>query len=379
MESKRGKHWFYWFTFAVAVIFVYKTLDSWKAITDWLGGFFSLLMPFILAILVAYIFYLPAKKLENLFQMAPTKWVQKHARTFSVLGVYLVAFIILAVIIKFLVPSVSKSVIELVENLPGYYQSATQYLNELPEDSILNKVDVKGMIHNLQQIEVSQFLQVDNLSGYAKGVIGIATGIFDLFVMVIVSIYILLERKQILQFASKLSSALFKGKANQKIRNYFRKTNEIFYQFIFSQMLDAVVVGTIMAVALSIMKVKYGVLLGIMIGVFNIIPYFGAIIAVVIAVLITIFTGGIPQALAMLVVVIVLQQIDANIINPKIVGSTLKLSPILIIFAVTVGEAYFGILGMFLSVPIVAMLKILILDYVELKNMRNIQEQNQNE
>ena len=164
---------------------------------------------------------------------------------------------------------------------------------------------------------------------------------------------------------------MFKRKTNRRLGSYFRKTNEIFYKFISSQVLDAVVVGTIISIALVMMKVKYGILLGLMIGLLNIIPYFGAIVGVIIAVIITIFTGGIGQALAMTIVVVILQQIDANIINPKIVGNSLKLSPILIIFAVTVGGAYFGILGMFLAVPVIAILKILILDYIELKNLKN--------
>ena len=98
------------------------------------------------------------------------------------------------------------------------------------------------------------------------------------------------------------------------------------------------------------------------------IPYWGAIIGVGISIIITIFTGGIGQAIWMGIIVIILQQIDANIINPKIVGSSLKISPLLVIFAVTVGGAYFGILGMFLAVPVFTVIKILVSDYVEYKN-----------
>ena len=154
----------------------------------------------------------------------------------------------------------------------------------------------------------------------------------------------------------------------QRNRKYFEKTNEIFFKFISSQILDGIIVGIILSIAMSIMGVKYAVLLGFMIGLFNIIPYFGAIIAVIIAIIITMFTGGIAQAVWTAIIIIILQQIDANIINPKIVGNSLRLSPILIIFAVTVGGAYFGFLGMFLSVPIIAVLKILLQDYIEYKN-----------
>jgi len=113
------------------------------------------------------------------------------------------------------------------------------------------------------------------------------------------------------------------------------------------------------------MKVKYGIALGVMIGVFNLIPYFGAIIAVVAAALITILTGGWEQAIIMVIVTTVLQQIDANIINPRITSNKLDISPLLVIFAVTVGGAYFGVIGMFLGVPIAVLIKTVLEDYIK--------------
>ena len=105
-----------------------------------------------------------------------------------------------------------------------------------------------------------------------------------------------------------------------------------------------------------------------MIGLFNLIPYIGAIIAVVIAGIITLLTGGVSQAIWMLVIVTILQQIDANIINPKIVGNSLQISPLLVILAVTVGGAYFGIIGMFLAVPIIAVIKVIIEDFINYRD-----------
>ena len=119
-----------------------------------------------------------------------------------------------------------------------------------------------------------------------------------------------------------------------------------------------------MSIALSIMGVEYAILLGFMIGLFNLIPYFGAIIAVILTAIITIFTGGISQAIWVVIVLVVLQQIDANVINPKIVGDALDISRILIIFAVTVGGAYFGVLGMFLGVPMICVIRMFFDDFV---------------
>ena len=165
-------------------------------------------------------------------------------------------------------------------------------------------------------------------------------------------------------FLKNFFGAICSKKGYKKMLKYYKETNSIFYKFISAQIIDAIVVGIITSVAMSIMNVKYAVLLGFIIGLFNLIPYLGAIIAIVLAVIITIFTGGITQAIWMLVIVTILQQIDANIINPKIIGNALEISPILIIFSVTVVGAYFGIMGMFLAVPIVTVIKLIIEDFI---------------
>ena len=171
-----------------------------------------------------------------------------------------------------------------------------------------------------------------------------------------------------MEFFKKLGRAMFKEKTYHNFGKYFDRTNNIFFNFLAGQFLDGIIIGIITSIAMSIIGVKYAVLLGFMIGIFNLIPYFGAIIAVAIAALITLLTGGLGQCLIMVIVVIILQQIDANIINPKILGNSLKISPLLVIFAVPVGGAYFGFWGMFLSVPIVAVIKLLLTDYIEYKN-----------
>ena len=127
-------------------------------------------------------------------------------------------------------------------------------------------------------------------------------------------------------------------------------------------------------IAMLIIKVKYAPLLGFIIGLFNMIPYIGAIVAVVFGIIITFITGGFGKALLLAIVVIILQQIDANIINPKIVGDSLEISQLLVIFAVTIGGAYFGILGMFLAVPVVAILKLIIDDFIDEKNSQKKKE-----
>ena len=158
-------------------------------------------------------------------------------------------------------------------------------------------------------------------------------------------------------------------KGYKRFNRYFTKGNTIFFGFISSQFIDAIVVTILASITLLIMKVKYAVLLGVVIGLFNLIPYFGAIIAIGIAGIITVLTGGWKQAIIMVIVITIVQQLDANIINPRITGSKLNVSPLLIIFSVTIGGAYFGIIGMFLAVPVAVLIKLMVTDYISNKNV----------
>lgn len=358
----------YWFIFAVAVIIVYKTLDNFSDITNWIKGIFDVIMPFLIGILLAYLFYIPCKNVEKFYQKSKVKLIRKKARGISVITVYLIALVLLILAIQFIIPNLVQSITDLTANIGTYYQNAINNFNNLPEDSLLRQINIQAIADTLKQINISEHINVNTILDYLKGIIGFAGGIFDIFVSIIVSIYILLERSQILCFFKKLGSALFKETTYQAIGKYFNNANRIFFRFLSSQILDAIVVGILTSVAMSLLGVKYAVLLGFFIGLSNLIPYFGAIVGVIISIIITIFTGGIGKAIWMGIIVIILQQIDANIINPKIVGSSLRISPLLVIFAVSVGGAYFGMLGMFLSVPVFAVLKVLVEDYIDYKN-----------
>lgn len=362
-KFKGETKWFYWFTLLVAIVIVYKILDNFTGIGEWVAELIKVIKPFLMAILLAYLLYIPARKIEALYRK--NKVLSKKARGLSVATTYILAILIIALLIKILVPMLSDSIGELASNLPGYYDSAIKYIEELPEDNILKTEAVQNAIKKLQQIDIAKLLDLDNLAMYLEKVIGIANGIFSAFVTIVVSIYILLERAEILKFVKRLNRSIFTEKKCQAIDRYFEKGNDIFFKYISGQIIDAIVVAIIMSVALTIMKVKYAVLLGFLIGVFNLIPYFGAIIAVIVACVITIFTGGFVQAIWVAVVLIIIQQIDANIINPKILRDALEISKILIIFAVTVGGAYFGVLGMFLGVPAIAVIKMMLDDYIE--------------
>lgn len=359
--------WMYWFLLAISIILIYKLLDNLGTIANAIGGFINIIAPFLGGLLIAYILYIPASRIEKGFLKSKNKLLKKNARKLGAILAYIIAILVITVIINLILPTVISSIVELVNNFQGYYQTFLGEISKLPEDSFWKSEQAKNVLSLIQQMDLSKIINIDTIMQYAKGALSLVTGVVDTFLMIVVSVYALLERGKLLSFARGLISAIFNEEFCNKIGEYFDHSNKIFYKFLSSQIIDALIVGIFATIVMSILKVKYAVLLGFMIGLFNIIPYFGAIVAVAIAILITLITGGMTQAIWMAISIIILQQIDANIINPKIVGNSLEISPLLIIFSVTVGGAYFGVLGMFLAVPVAAVLKILINDYIEFK------------
>ena len=369
--KKNLSKWMYWFLLAISVILVYKILDNFTSIGNAISNFLGVITPFLSGLLLAYLLYINASRIEKGFAKRKNKFVKKRVRGLSVLVTYILAILIIMLIVNVILPVITDSVVELVSSFQGYWNAAINRLNALPEDSFLKGEMVTNIIktigESIQKVDLMKYINPDKITTYVKGVFGVATGIFDVFVTIIVSIYMLLQRGPITKFFEKMGIAMFDEKSCNQIGKYVDSTNRIFYKFISSQIIDAIIVGILVTIAMSIIGVKYAVLLGFIIGLFNIIPYFGAIIAVVLSIIITIITGGLSQAVIMAIVVIILQQIDANIINPKIIGNSLEISPLLVIFSVTVGGAYFGVLGMFLAVPVAAVLKIIVNDYLDFK------------
>lgn len=241
-EKQEWKKYVIWFIFALILICIYKLLDNFGDITEWISGVIKILMPFIMALLLAYLFYLPCKKIEGIFTKSKIKFIRKRARWISIIIVYLIASLLLIGIIKFVVPTVTESIMELANALPGYYQAAMETINEMPEDSIINKETINSVLQGLNTIKIEDYLNIEKITEYAKGIIGLATTVFDIFVTIIVSIYILAERTEIVKFARKFCGAVFNMNAYKRIGKYFRESNEIFFRFISSQLLDGIVV-----------------------------------------------------------------------------------------------------------------------------------------
>lgn len=369
------KKWVYWVSIGTVLIVIYKFFDNFSGIGHWLSNLFAILAPFLVAILMAYILYQPVTKVEN--QLKKIKKLKKP-RSLAILIVYLIFGLLIFFLFKFIIPEMIASILDLINNVQYYYNGITT--NELESKwapFIMDNI-LKPMVEYIQQIDFKTVMTPERISGYLSSALGLFKALFTFFIAIICSIRILSERERILKFIDKLAKTTMTENGYRKFNRYFKNGNEIFFKYFSSQLIDAVVVAVLMSIPLLILKVKYAVLLGVIIGLFNLIPYFGAIFAVVVAALITILTGGFQQAIIVLIVMVVIQQIDANIINPKITSSKLNVSPLLIVFSVTIGGAYFGVIGMFLAVPVAVLIKLMVDDYITNKN-KQIEEKDKDQ
>lgn len=362
------KRWFYWVSIGVVLIIIYKLLDNFSGIGDWFSNFLGVLAPFLEGILIAYILFIPCKKLENLISKSKMKFFKKHARGTSITLTYIIVLLLIVLFMTVIIPILAESIADLISNVQSYYNAVVSDSPDLTITPFIQENILKPVVDWIQNIDFESLFTFDMIKEYLSSAMGFIRGIVNLFIAVICSVYILAQRNRIINFLNRFARAVLTEKGYKRYDKYFTSGNGIFFRYLSSQMLDGIIIAILTSIAMSIMGVKYSVLLGTLIGISNLIPYFGAIFGVGISIIITLLTGGWEQALIMAIVVIVLQQIDANLINPRITSSSLKVSPLLIMFAVTVGGAYGGVLGMFLAAPVFTLLKVIIDDYINSKN-----------
>ncbi len=358
------------FILSVCIMIAYRVILGNSNIFNWLKEFMKVLSPLWASIALAYLLYIPSRELEKKLEKSKIKKIRKHARGYSVTIVYLVFFILVAITIRWLIPFAIKNIRELIYNIPEYLESAKNYFIQNPLIVFGYKIDIVAKIGELQKVdiysELSSRFSTENIFKSISQALGFAKSIIGLLLVTVLSIHVLLSRDELKEIMAKFSFACFGKRFTKKAFDYIKLTNYMVFKYVTAQLLDAVVISTLMSIAFTILKVKYAIPLAILIGISNLIPYF-AIIGVGLAIIITIFTGGFKFAFIMATVTTIIQQIDANIINPYLVGRSLETSPIVSIMALVIATNYFGPLGIFLSVPILRVILIIIYDLLNKK------------
>jgi len=357
----------------IVIVFLSTNLGAFLGV---LASFMSILTPFIIGIFIAYFLSRPVIKLEKRFEKSGSTFVRKKAHVLSVVTVLAIVILIVTVIASYVMPIIARNLVDLTASLPNYYLETLNWVRGMGEEHWLynllppipedpSEFDPTELINN----GVLAFM-TGALGTIASNIVAMTTGVFHFAMGMVVALYLLLYRHMVLGLADRIAKVFIRPKALDFLKSYVRKSNEVFYKFISAQFLDACVLGTLATIMLALLRVEYAVTLGLLLGICNMIPFFGSIFASLVAVVVTLFTGGPQQALILMGCLLVLQQIDANFIGPKITGDALGLNPLLIVTSIFIGGHLMGIVGMFIAVPVAAMCRIFLDDYLTIRERK---------
>ena len=356
-----------YFILGVALIVAFRLSENFSFFTGILGGFWSVITPFLSGAIIAYILNLPCSALERLIKKANAPFIQRKSRAFSVLALILITLLLIAIILNILIPAIVTSTTQFIAALPDHEATVRGWFANLNERDLpdavrefLNEdVIIATVVGWIEGVETASVLD-SIITGFG----GVASAVFQTFLAIVSSIYILIEKDRFKAFATRLLAALTKGSTNDTVLKYSSKLDYNFKQYIYTQTIDGIILGSIMTVILLIFRSPHALLLGLILGIVNYIPYFGSIFGTAFAVLVMAITQGVPTAAVAAVIMFAVQQLDGNYIQPKLMGGTFSLSPLLVIISVTVGMAYGGVFGMLVAIPIVAIGKDILDTYI---------------
>ena len=364
-EGMQITKWLPVFILAVILMLIYKTIDNIGQITTAIGNFLIVISPLLYGILFSYFLLIPHRVVEHLFRKSKIKFIAKRARGITTIIIFVLLIFIFVLILSFVLPIVVENVISLATFLEKEIPTVLEYFDNLPEDSIWVNMDIATTIRNSSGELLHSIVNPDGIGQVAQGIMGFVGGIFSLIMGLVISLYILLDRDRIHILFGRINAAIFKREDRiNRASRYVAQVHKVLLTFIASKGLDSLINFAVATSILAIFNVPYFLLLGLIMGVFNFIPYLGSLISAFIISTITLITTDINTAIYVLICMLVFHQLDGNFIEPRIMKSSLKINPILVIIAVVIGGAYLGIVGMFLAVPIAVILKQLLLEHL---------------
>ena len=300
--------------------------------------------------------------------------MQRIARPLAVLIVYVLALAIVALVVYAAIPALITAISDFAKNLPAYYNKVLTLVSTYTaEGGLLEGLDVESKLQEIYTM-LQQYLTVDRVLSYLGSVVRFATSLLDVVMAFIVSVYMLLSKEALVRALKSVCALVFKPKTMNFFSVYLNKTATIFYNYFYSQAIDALVVGVLATIGFLLARLPNAPVLGMMLGLMNMIPYFGALIGGVVCVLVALLAGNFYGALFVAIYILVMQQLDANIIQPRIVGQTVGLRPIYVLLGITIGGGLYGFWGIFLGVPVMAVIQMLITDYIAARNEAAVPE-----
>lgn len=374
MKFKANNKFFRWgltaFLVVAASICFYYLMFHGSNIKAGFHGMINILMPVVFGLVTAYLLTPVLNQIEYgflvpIFNKCKIKETSKRKSFIRGIGILMTAFLfffliygLFAMLLSQIVPSIQS----IVSNFDTYINNFTKWLNGLLADNPDIKDYVIKMVDKYS-VELESFLNDTVLSKSSEliktvslSVIGILKVIWNFIIGFVISVYVLASKEKFVGQAKKIVYAVFEKNTSNVIINNFRFTHNTFIKFISGKILDSIIIGILCFIGTSIMKTPYAVLVSVIIGVTNVIPFFGPYLgAIPCTVLIFVIDPMHPlNCVYFVIFILVLQQFDGNFLGPKILGNSTGLTGFWVIFAITFFGGWFGVLGMIVGVPFFA-------------------------
>ncbi|MDR2167206.1 MAG: AI-2E family transporter [Clostridiales bacterium] len=380
LDRHQLKVWVSVLLLAAAIIVVFNIVGQHEVIFGWISRFFWVIAPFVWGFLVAYVLNIPRERLEGLLERWGRGWVLKRRRGLSVALIYVILIAVIWIFSYFFFPAVYENVMSLVNILPSLFQQIQTFLYDLEASEMIPFIDFAAIANVLtfEDFDAIQFFggifTGDTFTNLVEGVGSFFSFLFRFVLTLISSVYFMAEGRRVRTATKRLFKTLLPIKVYEPVVKYGREINHYFKRYIYCQVLDAFILGTIMVIVLSIIGVDYGIALGVMLGFANLIPMFGAIIGTIAAFIVIVVTDGLTLGIISGIVMLVIQQVDANFIFPRLIGGSMKVSPLLVIIGIAIGSAYQGVIGMIIAIPIVTVVRNIIDDLLVYINAKKAQK-----
>ncbi len=366
-----------YFTISIYVIIVIaigaiivNTVTHWNNFKDGINKLLSVLNPFLIGAFIAYLLNPMVKKVDSKVLGKIFKNKQTKARKYLAISItYIFSIGIIAIVLFYILPQLFTSISNLIQAIPRYYNSVNHYINTF-NDKYPN-IDLTFINDMFDEFypEMMKYLR-DTVTNFVPVLfstsISVIRWVLNIIIAIIVSCYMLSDKKTLLKnFKRVLYACLKEGNARICMET-LKECNNIFGGFIIGKTIDSTIIGVLCFLLMTIFKMPYALLISVIIGITNMIPYFGPFIGAIPGFLLLVLINPV-KAIIYLVLVIVLQQFDGLYLGPKILGISTGLKPLWIIFAITLGGSLAGIVGMFFGVPIIAVITYIVNKIIERK------------
>lgn len=349
--SKRPESMLDWFCVVGACIAFYLLLNNLGYFLGRIGIFINILSPFAGGIVIAYI-------LDPMVKFFYTRLFKekKGTRGFAILLAYAVAILLLMLLAWLVVPQIVNSIGMLFTNFPSYIQGVQEMLLYVQSEYGIDLQQATKMLDDSEAMVKEIYAMATNAMPQIVASIGsVASNFVAIFTSIAASIYMLADKDHLLHQLRTLAHAFLPEKVASNTLRICHYANVNFTGFFVGKIIDSAIIGVITFVAMTILRLDFAVLISVFIGITNIIPVFGPFIGAIPSVFILLLIDPL-QAVIFCVLILIIQQLDGNFIGPKILGSSIGISALWILFSIVVGGDLFGIVGMIVGVPVFATL-----------------------